>query len=155
MSTSRPVPSATDIHAPNAYSVRRHALDFARRAGYLAPPKLLGGPALMSLILSVLALSSALTLADTHPLRAGDTYYGYGTSARLGDLFDFDYYFSQELSCKDVRGETICTVVNNPADEHGLCFIGQAGQNRVCAVLSELSRNDVAAYESGDHALTK
>jgi hypothetical protein len=97
------------------------------------------------------AFSTLYTLRATFQTPEGPrtTFFGHGTDALLGDLFYFDDYDRQPLACD---GDT-CRPESAPVDEHDVCVAGDI--NRVCSLLSELSRNDVAAYRSGDHISTR
>lgn len=119
-------------------------------------------------MLAKLCLASALfvstaahadfNFADRYTLRAtfpggpddiGTVFYGKGAQAILGELVTFDDYALSDLACS---GDECRTKRGTPAP-HELCFIGDIG--KVCSLLSELSKKDLAHYQDGNHAWSR
>jgi len=118
---------------------------------------------LAKILLATVAFASTaaqadFSFADRYTLRAtfpggdddiGTVFYGKGAEAILGEIVSFDDYSLSDLAC---GGDQCRTKQGTPAP-HGLCFIGDIG--KVCSLLSELSKKDLANYQSGDHAWSR
>jgi hypothetical protein len=77
-------------------------------------------------------------------------YVGRATTLRLSEIVSYaDFDSVKPLSCTD----SICNIPSSFTHPAKLCLVG--AQDRACAALSRLAKNDLKEYANGDHTYTK